>query len=259
MSGRRDPAVVIVGHGSRLPAVGADLARLARTVAAITGFPVVEPSGQADLTETLDRLALDASEILVQPYFLGMVGALALRLRERLERWADGHPAVRISLGEPLGDHTLVTAAIRDSALQCLAGSKGTVVVVGHGSPDPAWSQSLHVQVRRLEEAGGFERVIAVFLAHQTPRLEEALDRIDGEVAVVPFFLGRGLHTSVELPELLDARRERLHLARFWADDPRIARAVAGQLSLARPFPSTRGIRAPRPSQPRVRAVSRRG
>jgi sirohydrochlorin ferrochelatase len=211
--------------------VRADLAELARAVSAITGISVVEPSGQAELSETLDRLAnRGASEILVQPYFLGLVGTLALRLRERLERWADCHPGVGLSLGAPLGEHPLVTAAIRDSALQCLAGRKGTVVLVGHGSPDPAWSHSLQAQRRRLERLGVFQRVIAAFLAHQAPGLEETLTGLDGEVAVVPFFLSRGLHTSVELPELLDRHREGLHLARFWADDPRIARAVAERI-----------------------------
>lgn len=232
MHGRPERAVVVVGHGSRVPAVRSDLAELARAVSAITGIPVVEPSGQAELTETLDRLAgQGASEILVQPYFLGLVGALAARLRERLQRWADHHPGVRISLGEPLGDHPLVTAAICESALHCLAGRKGTVVLVGHGSPDPAWSLSLHAQVSRLERLGVFERVIAAFLAHQAPGLEETLDVLEEEVAVVPFFLSRGLHTSVELPERVDRHRERLHLARFWADDPRIALAVAERIS----------------------------
>jgi sirohydrochlorin ferrochelatase len=235
MRGRPEHAVVVVGHGSQLPAVRSDLAELARAVSVITGLPVVEPSGQADLTETLDRLAGDgASEILVQPYFLGLVGALAARLRERLQRWADGHPRVRISFGQPLGDHPLVTAAICDSAWQCLGGRKGTLVLVGHGSPDPAWSRSLHSQVSRLQRLGVFDRVIAAFLAHQAPGLEETLHALEEEVAVVPFFLSRGLHTSVELPERVDRRRERVHLARFWADDPRIALAVAERIRLTR-------------------------
>lgn len=234
MHARPEPAVVIVGHGSRLPAVGRDLARLARTVAALTGLPIVEPSGQTDLTEALDRLALEgASEILVQPYFLGMVGALALRLRERLWRWADDHPGTRLSLGRPLGDHPFVTAAISESALRCLARRRGTVVLVGHGSPDPGWARSLHAQVGRLEALAVFERVIAAFLAHQSPTLEEALRGLEEEVAVVPFFLGRGLHTSVELPALLGPQRARMHLARFWGDDPRIALAVAERIRLA--------------------------
>jgi sirohydrochlorin ferrochelatase len=211
--------------------VRSDLAELARSVSALTGLPAIEPSGQAELVETLDRVAAQrASEILVQPYFLGGVGALAVRLRERLQRWSEGHPGVRVSLGEPLGDHPLVTATLCDSALQCLAGRKGTVVLVGHGSPDPAWSRSICLHVRRLERLGVFERVIAAFLAHQAPGLEEALNGLEGEVAVVPFFLSRGHHTSVELPGLLDRRCEGLHLARFWADDPRIARAVAERI-----------------------------
>ena len=234
MHGRPEHAVVVVGHGSRLPAVRSDLAELARAVSAITGLRVVEPSGQADLTETLDRLAgQGASEILVQPYFLGLVGALAARLRERLQRWADDHPGVPISLGQPLGDHALVTAAICDSALQCLGGRKGTVVLVGHGSPDPEWSRCLHAQASDLERLGAFERVIAAFLGHQAPGLEETLDVLEEEVAVVPFFLSRGLHTSVELPERVGRHRERMHLARFWADDPRIALAVAERIRLA--------------------------
>jgi len=235
MLGRREPAVVIVGHGSRLPAVKTDLVRLAQAVGAITGLPVVEPCGQADLTETLDRLALkSASEIVAQPYFLGMVGALAQRIRERLQRWADTHPGTRISLGRPLGDHPLVTTAISESGLRCLAGRRGTVVLVGHGSPDPAWSRSLQAQVGRLEELAVFERVHAAFLAHESPTLEEALHGLDGEVAVVPFFLGRGLHTSVELPALLGPHRERVRLAGFWADDPRMALAVAERIRLTR-------------------------
>ena len=231
MHGRPDRAVVVVGHGSRLPAVRSDLAGLARAVSANTGLRMVEPSGQAELTETLERLAgQGAPEILVQPYFLGLVGALAVRLRERLQRWAEGHPGLRISPGQPLGDHPLVGAAIGDSALQCLAGRRGTVVVVGHGSPDPGWSRSLHAQASRLERSGLFEHVIAAVLAHQAPGLEETLDVLEGEVVVVPFFLSRGFHTSVELPELVDRHRERVHLAPFWADDPRIALAVAERI-----------------------------
>jgi sirohydrochlorin ferrochelatase len=214
--------------------VKADLAELARAVSKLTGLPDVEPSGQADLTETLDRAAAHgAVENIVQPYFLGMVGALALRLRERLRCWEHAHVGLRVSLGEPLGDHPLVTAAIRDTALRCLSGRKGALVLVGHGSPDPAWSRSLHAQVSRLERLRLFERVIAAFLAHEGPGVEETLQGLRGEVAVVPFFLSRGFHTSVELPQLLDGARRprcRLHLAPFWADDTRIALAVAERI-----------------------------
>ena len=225
--------MVLVGHGSRLPAVKADLARLARTVSGLTGLDV-EPSGQADLTETLDRLvAQGPSEIIVQPYFLGLVGALALRLRERIRRWESAYVGFKVSLGEPIGDHPFLTAAIGDSALRCLAGRKGALVLVGHGSPDPGWSRSLHAQVSRLQRLGLFERVLPAFLAHEGPRLEEALHGLRGEVAVVPFFLSRGFHTSVELPQLLDGAgrpSSRPRLAPFWASDPRIAHAVAQRL-----------------------------
>jgi sirohydrochlorin ferrochelatase len=228
-------AVLLVGYGSRRPGVEADLARLAGAVAAMANLSWVEPCRLGELGARLERCAEQgAREICVQPFFLGMVGELASRLRQTVSRWQATSPQVWVRVGEALGNHPLLTRCIRDTALDALGGRAGSLVLVGHGSPDPEWSTAVHAQVNRLRSESHFDDVRPAFLDHEEPRLEAVLDELCGQVVVVPFFLSRGVHTSVELPTLVaGAHRptDRIRLAHAWGDDPRIALAVADRVT----------------------------
>jgi sirohydrochlorin ferrochelatase len=229
-----DAVLVLVGHGSRLPGVDADLAALARAVASSAGFPTVEACRLADLVPALDRCAAGGAHLIcVQPIFLSMVGELASKLRGQARAFQAAHPAVRIAVGEGLGEHSLLTEALRDSALQALSGVRGAVVLVGHGSPAPGWGEALLFQAERLRRVGVFDEVLPAFLDHEQPSLGDVLEGLgDEEVVIVPFFLSRGAHLTRELPSLLCRLQHptgRVRLAPFWAADPRLALAVADQ------------------------------
>jgi len=240
-------AVVLVGNGSRVASVRTELVALARTVSRLTGISNVVSCTETDLKLALDQFAaLGVADIHVQPYFLGLVGKLASRLHERARSWERTHAGQRVSIGEPLGDHPLISDAVRDAASRCLLGRQGTLVLVGHGSPEPAWSRSLYIQARRLERLGVFKRVLPTFLAHEEPSLEGTVEGLRGEVAIVPFFLTRGVHTSIEIPQVIARLRPplaHLQLAPPWADDPRIALAVAARIFNGAHFRLVRGGR----------------
>jgi len=227
---RAAPAVLLVGHGSRLPSVKGDLARLAAEVGRLAGVEI-EPCGLGTLGSALDRCAeRGARQVLVQPHFLGFSGALASRLEALARGWRRADAGRRIEVGRTPGDHPLLTDLVRDGGLRALGGRRGTLLLAGHGSPEPGWSETMTGQARRLRALGVFDQVVAAFLEHEEPLLEDVLEELCGEVAVVAFFLSRGIHTSLEVPVIVEAARRpgiELRLAPFWGDDPRIAVAVA--------------------------------
>ncbi|MFJ1758299.1 sirohydrochlorin chelatase [Kitasatospora sp. NPDC088134] len=114
------------------------------------------------------------------------------------------------------------------------AARRPALVLVAHGSHDPAAAAEiglLHARVRRARPE------LDVRLAHlglNDPRLPEVLDGLSGRVVLVPLLLGRGYHSKTDIPRTL---AEAGHLAGQCAaplgPDPLLTEALADRLAAA--------------------------
>lgn len=117
-------------------------------------------------------------------------------------------------------------------------------IVVAHGSRAPGTVED-HLRVCDELAAAAGERVDAVtgaFLEINEPSIPDALDAAvaagASRVVVLPYFLHAGTHTRRDLPELLDAARERhpethFALASHLAPDPRLVEVLLARAEAA--------------------------
>jgi len=99
--------VVLVGRGSTDPDACAEFVKLARLLGDGRGLGEVEPAFAAmarpPVDQALDRArTLGATRLVVVPLFL-FSGVLVDRIGERARAWAADHPAVTVSVAQPLG------------------------------------------------------------------------------------------------------------------------------------------------------------
>ena len=114
MNAERKPAIILLGHGSRVRKAGDDMEQVAVALRERYGYPRVECCFMSRLgphvPETLGRLVADGEKrILVIPYFLHSGLHLLLDIPEMLQYEARKYPGVRVQLGAHLGyDDALV-------------------------------------------------------------------------------------------------------------------------------------------------------
>ncbi len=103
-------AILLMGHGSRIPAANDALHAIAAMVREGTGCPIVEVSFREQHAPNIQKgidacVAQGAERIVLYPYFL-FAGAHVLEdLPEEMEQAADRYPGLEMILGEPLGVH----------------------------------------------------------------------------------------------------------------------------------------------------------
>jgi sirohydrochlorin ferrochelatase len=101
-------AVIILGHGSRVPDAGKDMARVAQRLREKYGYPVVEVCNMSRLgphfPEIFEKVvALGATRVLVVPYFLHSGIHLLLDIPEMLKEEAQKFPGVSVQMGRSFG------------------------------------------------------------------------------------------------------------------------------------------------------------
>ena len=101
-------AVIILGHGSRVPEAGKDMHVLARMLKEKYDLEMVEVCHMSRLgphyPETLDKCVKGgATEILVIPYFLNNGLHIRLDIPEMMKEKAQKHPHVKMIFGRHLG------------------------------------------------------------------------------------------------------------------------------------------------------------
>ena len=80
---------------------------------------------------------------------------------------------------------------------------KDALLLVGHGSRDPAADDVLPFYVEQLARSGRFSIVTACYL-EKSPRIKEAVQAIEADrIIVMPMLLAHGYHTRVTIPEEL--------------------------------------------------------
>jgi sirohydrochlorin cobaltochelatase len=117
---------------------------------------------------------------------------------------------------------------------------KEGIVLLGHGSRDPEWSQpfeKIAVSVGRRLPA------VAVALAYleHGPSLEEAVAALAAKgamsIRVVPLFLGQGGHVKEDLPKLLAGAQRpevKVMLEKAIGEQPEVIEAIAAAISATR-------------------------
>lgn len=124
----KEKAIILLGHGSRVPDAGRHMERVASGLKEKYGYNVVEICYMSRLgphfPEVFEKcLHQGATEVIVIPYFLHEGLHLVLDIPEMMQRLAEKHPGVRLVLGKNLGfDEVLVDLVerrIADSGDSC--------------------------------------------------------------------------------------------------------------------------------------------
>jgi sirohydrochlorin ferrochelatase len=127
MSEERKPAIILLGHGSRVQQASDDMEKIATALRDQYGYLRVACCFMSRLgphvPETLHSLiAAGETTILVIPYFLHSGVHLRLDIPELLQREAQKYPGVRIQLGAHLGYDDLLVSLVHRRILASLKG-----------------------------------------------------------------------------------------------------------------------------------------
>lgn len=209
----REPALLLIGHGSRSAAgvdqywMLADAVRRSRPGLTM-GCGFIELA-RPDLDDAIgDLVERDVTSVIAMPLVLLGAGHLKSDGPAALSRGRIRHPGVNFTYARDLGIHPAVLAVAEDR-IRTAGGD--AVVLVGRGSSDPDANADLYKVGRLLDDSRGLGMVEPAFVSLARPSVADALDRCRrlgaSTVAVVPYFLFTGL--------LVD-RIERQ--ARVWAE-----------------------------------------
>ncbi|MDW8013682.1 MAG: CbiX/SirB N-terminal domain-containing protein [Archaeoglobaceae archaeon] len=83
------------------------------------------------------------------------------------------------------------------------------LLIVGHGSELPHYSEVMEKHRKRLEESGIFDEVKIAYAARKRkPMPDEVIRSMRSNVIyVVPLFISAGIHVTQELPEILGFKK----------------------------------------------------
>ncbi len=107
-------AIILLGHGSRVPEAGQDMERVAARLREKYGYPIIEVCFMSRLgphfPEVFEKcVKLGATKVLVIPYFLHSGLHLVLDVPEMLQEEARKFPGVTLQMGRGFGfDEMLV-------------------------------------------------------------------------------------------------------------------------------------------------------
>jgi sirohydrochlorin cobaltochelatase len=112
----------------------------------------------------------------------------------------------------------------------------GALLLLGHGARDPSWATSLQRIREQVLAARPGLAVELAFLELLTPTLEDAVAALVARgaaaICVLPVFLAAGRHLKQDLPQRLDALRQRypgcaLRQAAIAGEDAGVIAAIA--------------------------------
>jgi sirohydrochlorin cobaltochelatase len=111
------------------------------------------------------------------------------------------------------------------------------LLLFAHGARDPRWAEpfeAVAAEARRLRRGQPVELAFLEFMTPQLPQAAASLVAAGcNHIDVVPLFLGAGGHVRRDLPDLLDAVRQRhpgltLRLHPAVGEQPALIAAMAG-------------------------------
>ncbi len=108
MNANEKPAVIMLGHGSRVAGAGENMEKIARRLKEVYNFRTIEFCFMSRLgphfPETLQRVvAAGETNIMVLPYFLHSGVHILLDIPEMMQQEAKKYPGIKLTFGENLG------------------------------------------------------------------------------------------------------------------------------------------------------------
>lgn len=202
------PAVLLIGHGTRLADGVAEFHTLADQLRqalpdrnCLAGFlELVEP----DLPTALEHLRQQGHRhIVALPALLMAAGHIKNDIPVILRNFETEHPEVRITFGADLGIHPqlLQVARERIESIEAEFGSgydrqDTLLMVIGRGSSDPDANSNISKITRILWEGMGFGWAETAYTAVAAPLMADALERAHRlgfpRVLVFPYLLFTG-------------------------------------------------------------------
>jgi sirohydrochlorin ferrochelatase len=241
-------ALILVGHGSLRAGSGAAMIRMAarlreRGAADLVGAGFLNYS-RPSFGATLERLVgQGAHSALVQPYFL-LPGAF---VRSALPRMLAGaqvaHPQLPMRLAEPFGAHPALAELVVKRAAEAGASPRSVLLLVAHGSPDPAANDCVREVAALLRARRSYAAVALSYLSLNAPTIGEAIAALAAagqrQVVVLPYMLQLGGHVSEDLPALVAAAaaahpQVQMRVAAYLGYDPLIAEVISDRVTALR-------------------------
>ena len=203
-----DPAVLLIGHGTRRPAGVAEFHALVEQLrqalpqrTLLAGFlELTEPS----LTEALETLRQQGfRRITALPAFLMAAGHIKNDIPVMLDAFQAKHPGLKITLGADLGVHSnlLHVARERIESSEAAFGPEydrreTVLLVIGRGSSDLDANSNISKIAQILWEGMGFGWAATAYTAVAAPSVADALERVHRlgfrQVVVFPYLLFNG-------------------------------------------------------------------
>ncbi len=202
---RRDPALLLVGHGTRSAAGVSEYFALADRVRALapglavgTGFLELSPPPLS--VAVGDLVAAGHDDIAVVPLVLFAAGHAKTDMPASVQIARRDFPGTRFRYGRALGVHPDLLAVVQERLAATVAPSdraQTAVLLVGRGSSDPDANADLAKVARLYWEGRDHPFVESCFVGLTSPRVPEGLDRLRRlgarRIAVVPYFLFTGV------------------------------------------------------------------
>ena len=202
---KADPALLIVGHGSRDPRGAKEFHELVGLVRERSpGLPVeggfIELS-KPPISECVNRLVEGkVTKISAVPLMLLAAGHAKDDIPATLVREGISHPGVDFGYGRALGIRPELLE-LMDERISAVVpeGEKEewSVLVVGRGSSDPDANSDLFKASRLFHEGRPYETVETAFVSMTPPKVSEGLERLRKlgakKVAVFSYFLFTGV------------------------------------------------------------------
>lgn len=202
------PAVLLIGHGTRLPAGVAEFRALAnqlqealpdRTCSA--GFLELTEPSVPDALETLWEQGF--RRVTALPALLMAAGHIKNDIPVIINAFQVEHPGLTIALGRDLGvhPHLLQIAYERIESIESTFGSDydrhdTLLLVIGRGSSDPDANSNISKITRILWEGMGFGWAETAYTAVAAPSIADALERNNRlgykRIVVFPYLLFTG-------------------------------------------------------------------
>jgi sirohydrochlorin ferrochelatase len=204
-----EPALLLVGHGSRSPAGVAAYWEFATVLRAeapdlAVGCGFIELA-EPDLDTAVDVLvAGGATHVVAVPLVLLGAGHLKNDGPAALARGRHRHPDAKFSYARDLGIHPAPLAVAEDRVRSALnnwpapmADDITAAVLVSRGSSDPDANADLYKVGRLLWDGRGIDLVEPAFVSLASPSVPDALERCRRlgatRIVVIPYFLFTGV------------------------------------------------------------------
>lgn len=202
--------IVLIGHGSRLPAAVEDFHRFAANFSAYIDAPVhscflelTEPDILSGLRDAAHR-AKPGGEVIAVSMFLGTAYHMKAEISAAIRQVREEHPGTLIHWSTALGFHAKLAELLAVRVDEALAATPGalpaaetTVLVVGGGSSDKDSNSTVSKTARVLEEIGDYAGVEVAYQRVTHPRTAEGIERCvklgARQIVMAPYLLFTGL------------------------------------------------------------------